>query len=476
MEIALRLAAWVLSLLTLLVSIRAGAQVAGGMLSGRIADASGRGVPNVRVSTKNVATNETRVITTNEDGLYTAPSLLPGTYEVTASAAGFTEARTTVTISAGAEQVVNLILRVEKASPAVQISSGSSAQPGSSTVSGVVSSTKVRELPLNARSASDLAALQPGVAAARTQTTGEAQRGFGTQMTISGGRPRQNNYLLDGISLNDYSNGPPGSALGVNLGVDSVEQFSVLTSNYPAQYGRSSGGVINAVTRSGTNDFHGDVYEFLRNSALDARNFFDANVPPFRRNQFGGSLGGAIQKNRTVIFGDYEGLRQSLGLTHVDTVPSAAARAGSLSSGQVVDPTALRFINAFYALPNGPLLGSGETGIYTFAGQQITPEDYWTTKLDHKFSEKDTLSGTYVFDNAHVRQPDELNDKRTGYDSRRQVVTLAASHTFSPQLLNSVRVGISRVVATTGLTFRQRTRTPLTRHLAQCRDTMHPRS
>src|SRR5438034_9122532 len=184
----------------------------------------------------------------------------------------------------------------------------------------------VRDLPLNGRSASDVAALEPGVATARTQASGQAQRGVGREMTISGGRPRQNDSRLDGISANDYSNGPPGSALGVNLGVDAVEQFSVLTSNYPAQHGRSSGGIIGASTRSGTSEFHGSVYEFFRNSVLDARNFFDKKKPPFRRNQFGASLGGPILKDRTFIFGDYEGLRSSLGVTQVDTVPSAAAR------------------------------------------------------------------------------------------------------------------------------------------------------
>src|SRR5581483_1773440 len=181
--------------------------------------------------------------------------------------------------------------------------------------------------------ASDVATLEPGVATARTQTSGEAQRGFGTQMTISGSRPRQNDSRLDGISVNDYANGPPGSALGVNLGVDAVQQFSVLSSNYPAEYGRSSGGIVSATTRSGSNAFHGDMYEFFRNSALDARNYFDRAKPPFRRNQFGASLGGPIQKSRTFIFGDYEGLRQSLGITQIDTVPSLLARAGNLSDG-----------------------------------------------------------------------------------------------------------------------------------------------
>src|SRR5438034_6367904 len=242
----------------------------------------------------------------------------------------------------------------------------------------------VRDLPLNGRSASDVAALEPGVATARTQASGQAQRGVGREITISGGRPRQNDSRLDGISVNDYSNGPPGSALGVNLGVDAVEQFSVLTSNYPAQHGRSSGGIIGASTRSGTSEFHGSVYEFFRNSVLDARNFFDKKKPPFRRNQFGASLGGPILKDRTFIFGDYEGLRSSLGVTQVDTVPSAAARAANLCSGQIeVDASVLSFATAFYLLPNGALLGAGDTGIFTFSGQQVTPENYFTTKVNH---------------------------------------------------------------------------------------------
>jgi len=380
----------------------------------------------------------------NSDGSYLVANLVPGTYEITASAQGFAEAHTTVEISADGKPVVNFVMQAGTA-----VEAGKS----SSTAKGAVT-TSVSELPLNGRSASDVAALEPGVATARTQTSGQAQRGFGTQMTISGGRPRQNDSRLDGISVNDYANGPPGSALGVNLGVDAVEQFSVLTSNYPAQHGRSSGGIISASTRSGTSEFHGSVYEFFRNSALDARNFFDTKKPPFRRNQFGGSLGGPIQKDRTFIFGDYEGLRSSLGTTQVDSVPSADARAGNLSSGQItVDPNVLSFVNAFYPLPNGPPLGTGDTRIFTFSGQQVTPENYFTIKVDHKLSEQDGLSGTYMFDTGTVRQPDELNDKRTGYDSRRQVFTLNETHTFNPHFLSSFRFGVNRVVALTGLTF-----------------------
>jgi Carboxypeptidase regulatory-like domain len=411
-------------------------------LSGTITTGSGSRVSNARVFIKNFGNGETSSTTTKEDGTYRLSNLTPGTYEVTVSAAGWAAGRATVKIRPDADEMANFVLQAE------------GEQGASSTVSGEVNSQSVRELPLNGRSASDLAALEPGVETARTQSSGQGKYGFGTQMTISGGRPRQNDARLDGISVNDYANGSPGSALGVNLGVDAVQQFTVLTSNYPAQVGRSSGGVVGASTRSGTNSFHGDVFEFIRNSALDARNFFDTTKPPFRRNQFGASGGGPIRKDRTFIFGDYEGLRASTGITQVDTVPSATARAGALSTGTVsVDPNVLRFVNAFFPLPNKGLLGSGDTGIYTFSGQQVTPENYFTGKIDHKLSQSDALSGTYMFDSGTVRQPDELNNKRTGYDSRRQFVSVNEAHTFSPQMVNALRFGIYRVVARTGLTF-----------------------
>jgi len=429
-------------LLSLLVPFLVFSQVTARNLSGIVTSESGSRIPSAHLSVRNTANNDTISVIAREDGSYVVPNSLPGKYVVTASAVGYGTAQATVTINGTSDAVANFVLH------------RSARQAGSSTVSGVVSSQNVTELPLNGRSASDLAALEPGVATARTQSSGQGRYGFGTQMTISGGRPRQNDARLDGISVNDYANGSPGSALGVNLGVDAVEQFTVLTSNYPAQVGRSSGGVVGASTRMGTNSFHGDVFEFLRNSALDARNFFDSAKPPFRRNQFGASAGGPIWKDHTYIFGDYEGLRQSLGVTQVDTVPSAAARAGNLSTGTVsVDPSVLRFLNAFFPLPNGSLLGSGDTGIYTFSGQQVTPENYLTTRIDHKFSGRDTLSGTYMFDGGTVRQPDELNNKLTGYDSRRQFLTLSEAHTLSPRILNSLRFGIYRVAATTGLTF-----------------------
>jgi len=375
------------------------AQVAAGNLSGAVTTTTGAHVANARLTIKNTANGDTKIITANDDGSFTLVNLPPGVFELTVSAQRFADARTTVTITAGMDRQADIVMHAE--------SSTGTGEGEASGVSGVVSSKSVTDLPLNGRSASDLAALEPGVTSARTQSTGQAQQGFGNQMTISGGRPRQNDARLDGISLNDYVNGPPGSALGVNLGADAVEQFTVLTTNYPAQYGRSSGGIIGASTRGGTKDFHGVVFEYIRNSAFDARNFFDEVKPLFHRNQFGGSAGGPIRKDRTFLFASYEGLRQSQGVTQVDTVPSQAARNGRLcappdcstTTAVTVDPQAARFLQAFYPVPNGGLLcpysscvaGAGDTGVFTFAGQQITPENYFTTKIDHKFSERDSL-------------------------------------------------------------------------------------
>lgn len=417
-------------------------------VSGTVLNKTGTRVAKAQVSLKNASSGEMQTVVAKDDGSFTAPNVLPGTYEIIISAPGFADWKMTVTIHEGANQLVHVALDRAVTGPAEK------RKGETSGVSGVVGSKTVADLPLNGRSASDLATLEPGVASARTQQSGQAQRGFGNQMTISGGRPRQNDSRLDDIGVNDYSNGPPASALGVSLGSDAVEQFTVLTSNYPAQYGRSSGGIIGASTRSGTNDFHGSAFEYLRNSVFDARNFFDTAKPAFHRNQFGGSIGGPVVKDRTFFFADYEGLRQSQGITQVTTVPSPAARSGNLSTGPITpDPVVLRFVNAFYPLPNGPLLGSGDTGIFKFAGQQVTPENYLTTKIDHKFSKVDSIAGTYMFDDGSVRQPDEFNNKRTGYDSRRQVFTVHETHTVSPRSLNSLHFGINRVVATTGLTF-----------------------
>ncbi|MGH9357150.1 MAG: TonB-dependent receptor domain-containing protein, partial [Terriglobia bacterium] len=437
-----------------LVSVRVFGQVAGGIVSGAIIGASGAAMPGVTVSLTNMATGLTTQIKTDARGFYTAPNLHPDAYEMTISAAGFkTQVRTGIAVTVGANLVVNVVMRPGNPQAVVRRAAPVQSQ-SSSTAGGNVSSATVRNTPLNGRDWTQLATLQAGVTGIQTGSGASAisaQRGFGAPLSISGARPDENDYLVDGISINDYANGAPGSVLGANLGVDAIEQFSVLGSNYPAQYGRTSGGIINAVTRSGTNAFHGDVYEFLRNSSLDARNFFDVNTPPFRRNQFGGSVGGPIQKDRFFFFADYEGLRQSLGVTQVDTMPSAKARTGQLSTGTVqVDPQVARYLAAFYPLPDGPPLGAGDTGIFTFAGQQVTSENYFTTRVDRKLAETDNLYGTYMRDYSEFTQPDTFDNLLSNIVSRRQLATLHEAHTFSPTFLNVARLGFNRAVAVQG--------------------------
>ena len=339
-KIASGLVAFVALLSSSLLTHTVYAQVAGATLSGTVTDQSGAVVPKAGISIKNIATGVTRDSTSDPAGFYSVPNLLPGAYEITATASGFaTEVRTGITLTVGTQQVLNLTMRVGQVSEKVQVTGEApTVQLATSSLSAVVNSTTVRELPLNGRSWTDLATLQPGVASIQTQPTfatgpDRGDRGFGAQITVAGARPQENNYRLDGVSISDYANGAPGSVLGGDLGVDAIQEFSVLTSNYSAEYGRTSGGVVNAITRSGTNQFHGGAYEFLRNSALDARNFFDgATIPPFRRNQFGAEVGGPIRKDKLFVFGDYEGVRQSKGITNPLTVPSNAARNGLLCS------------------------------------------------------------------------------------------------------------------------------------------------
>jgi hypothetical protein len=447
------------------------AQVSGGTLSGTITDPSGRAVPQAQIVIMNIATGVDRTVTTNSDGFYNAVNLLPGEYQVTITATGFnTEVKSGITMNVGAQQTFDLALHVGTVSHTVQVTTEAPAvQVSSSEISATVNATTVRELPLNGRSWTDLAALQPGVETIQTQptfTTGadRGNRGFGQQLTISGARPQQNNYRLDGISLNDYANGAPGSVLGGNLGVDAIQEFSVLTSNYSAEYGKTSGGVVNAITRSGTNSFHGSVYEFLRNSTLDARNFFEdptVRKAPFKRNQFGGALGGPIFKNHTFFFADFEGIRQSKGIAEVDTVPSNAARQGILtctpddvtnnvpgctsttSTHTVTVGQPVQKYLALYPVPNGPVKGNGDVALFTFAGQQVVNENFVTTRIDHKFTDKDSVFGTYLFDRTPYSAPDGMNNVRLGSLSSRQIVAVEETHSFTPTFVNAVRFGFN---------------------------------
>ena len=395
-----------------------------------------------------------RNIKTDEVGFYSAPNLLAGNYDVTVSAPGFsTVAQTNIALAVGAQQQLNVSMKIGETTQIVQVTEAAPlVQVTSSVISAQVESTTVRELPLNGRDWASLATLSPGVNAIETQMPFEngavrGNRGFGAQLTISGGRPTQNNYRLDGLSINDYGNGGPGSVIGVSLGVDAIQEFSVLTGNYSAEYGRTSGGVVNAISKSGTNAFHGDLYEFLRNDKLDANDFFsnasNQPKPPYKRNQFGAAAGGPIRKDRTFIFGDYEGIRQSQGIVgSAAVVPSDAARAGNLVAGRVnVDPLVTKYL-ALLPHANGPV--NGDKGVFTFAGVRKVTENFFTSRVDHKISDKDSLFGTYMYDDAPYNQPDSLNNVNILSQTTRHIAALEHSHIFSPGLVNSARLGFNR--------------------------------
>jgi hypothetical protein len=451
----------VLTLLLCFVSITpVAAQEAGGTIVGTVADPSGAAVGSANVTIKNVATGVERNSTTSADGVFTAPNLIPGTYEITITASGFaTAAVQGVGLLAGERREVDVVMKLGPVSDKVSVVSTeiSDVELASSELRGVMDSHTVNELPLNGRDWTSLTLLEPGVAQVRTQkalgvSNDRPNRGLGTDVTIGGNRPQGNNYQLDGVSINDYSSGAPGSVTGGVLGVDAVQEFSVVTSNAPADYGKTSGGVINAASRSGTNAFHGSAYEFIRNSKLDTRNFFDTAkdasgnliVPPFKRNQFGATAGGAIVKDRTFFFGDYEGLRQSLSQTNTITVPSQNAHSGMLVSGSVtVNPKVVPYLNLF-PLPSSPT--PGDTGTFGFVAKQVTNEDFATGRIDHKISASDTLFGTYVFDRGQQQNPDAYNFKLIGNHSSRQTLALEESHIFTPTLVNTARFGFNRDV------------------------------
>ena len=441
------------------------AQVTGATLSGTVSDTSGAMVPKAEVSIKNISTGITSAVTSDASGFYTLPNLLPGPYEVTASARGFATAlQRGITLTVGAEQVLNFSLKVGKANETIEVTAAAPAvQLSTSAIDAEINERTVRELPLNGRDWTQLATLEAGVNVVETQqplsnSAARVNRGFGNSVSIAGTRPQANNYRLDGISIVDYSGGPPGSVLGVALGVDAVAEFSVLTANSSAEYGRTSGGVVNAVTKSGTNQIHGDAYWFLRDEDFDARNYFDKQIAPFHRNQFGASVGGPIQKDKTFFFADYEGFRQALGTTAVDNVPSQDARNGILHNADgsttviKVDPLVKPFL-AFWPLPNSGLIGTGNTGHFLTVINAGSSENFVTARIDRKFSDKDSVSGTWLYDPAVVQSPDALQTVLSSNNSGRHTIALEETHIFSPSLVNSVRAGYSRVSANSAKTL-----------------------
>jgi len=416
------------------------AQTVNGTILGLIQDQQGAVVAGAEVTARNLDTGAVRKTNADDNGTYRIFSIPAGPYEVSASLPGFkTEVRTGIAVTVGSDISVNFSLTVGGVSEQVQVT-GEAPQVDafSSTLGGFVNSTTIRELPLNGRDWLQLALLQPGAlqnAGEYQADTSRAQRGNGLAISISGGRIVENVFRIDGLVVNDYANAGPGSSLHVNMGVDAIREFSILTNNYSAEYGRGASGVVNAITKSGTNDFHGAGYYFHRNSALDARNFFDGpNIAPFRRHQYGGAVGGPVRQNKTFFFSNYEALTEAKGLSFSSDTLSPNARNGILTSGTVnVDPRIRPYLQ-LYPLPNTAI--TGDTGKFAFDAVRLGDEKYVIGKIDHYLSSATTLNGHYSY-----------NQKLTGALSRRQNVVLSLQHIFSPTLINNSRAGVTRTWA-----------------------------
>lgn len=438
----------------LLFSSQISAQVTTATIVGTVRDETGAVLPGVTITVKNLETGIVRTLISDDGGRYRAPALQPGGYELRAELAGFqVGVRRGITLAVGQEAVVDIVLKVgELTEEVVVIGEAPLVDTTSSTITGLVDDRQIRDLPLNGRSFTQLALLQAGVSAFLNNTPGFFN-GRGVKITVYGARFFHNSFLLDGTDVNDMYNNTPGSVAGVMLGVETVREFKVVTHNFSAEYGRAAGAVINAVTQSGTNELHGSAFEFHRNSALDAKNFFDPPdkpIPPFKRNQFGFTLGGPLRRDESFFFGSYEGLRESLGVTKVALVPDQNARRGLLpeaGTGRLVEvgvnPAVRPYLEAL-PLPNGRNLGGG-IGEFLFSFNQPTREDFFTIRIDQKISDSDSFFARYTFDDADaVRLPTDLPIFQEPEVSRNQYVTVEEKHIFSPRVLSTFRFGFNR--------------------------------
>lgn len=426
-------------------------------ISGQVCDVSGAAVSEASVVVQNLATHAKRDLVTDNFGHYNAPALPVGTYSVIGSKQGFKSAllpNLKLVVAQAAE--ANLVLDIGDLSQTVTVEEHpESVVVSTEQTSGLVNEKQVKDLPLNGRSYDELLMLSPGIVSYSSQKSGgvgQSQSAIGNMFSVSGRRPQESLFLLNGVEYTSASeiNLTPGGASGQLLGVDAVQEFNVITDTYGAEYGKRPGAQVSVVTSSGTNALHGSAYEFLRNSDLDARNFYDQqNIAPFERNEFGGALGGPIQKNRTFIFGNYEGFRQRLGISDATLVPDTCARQGYLSNsaGACTTKVGLSPVSAkllsLWPLQNGPELGGGIAYSYSNPLQHIR-EDFGTTRVDHIFSSSDTLSGIYTVDDSADTTPSADPLTNVFESLREQVASIEETHVFSPRIVNVARFGFSR--------------------------------
>jgi hypothetical protein len=431
-------------------------QVVGGAISGTVRDQTGAVLPGATVSVANVETGFVRALVTDGAGAYAAPSVPVGRYKITVSKEAFqSQVKTGVEIVVGQSVGVDFALNVGAMQQSLTVEvTLSPVSLALQRTSGLVNQRQVKDLPLNGRSYDELLTLNPAIVnytSERSGGVGTSNSSVGNMFAISGHRPQDNLFLLNGIEYTGASliNVTPGGASGQLLGVDAVQEFNVVTDTYGAEYGKRAGGQVSIVTASGTNRLHGSAYEFLRNNALDARNFFDqGSIPSFQRNEFGASLGGPIKKDKLLLFGNYEGYRQNLGLSDVTLVPDAQARQGFVlnSSGTLIDvgvnPSAAPLLG-LWPVANGPDLGSGIAEAFSHPLQR-TREDFGTARVDDNISSKDTLFGVYTADDSGDNTPSANPLSSVVEFLREQVVSLQEQRVITPSLLNTARVGFSR--------------------------------
>src|SRR5499425_3293273 len=415
-------------------------------LSGTATDPSGASVSGAEVIVRNAETGTERTTNTDGEGHYQVLGLPIGNCEVHVKKPGFFEAvRGGIHLVVGEDAIVDLSLQVGQLSQQVKVNADAPlVSTTTADISGVVGEREIKDLPLNGRSYDLLLPLNPGIVnftSQKTGGTGISNSTTGNNFAVSGNRPQQNLFLLNGVEFTGAAenNMQPGGPSGMLLGVDAVREFNVQRDTYGAEFGKHPGGQVMIATQSGTNTWHGSLYEFVRNSSLDAANYFDApgGPPPFQRNQFGASSGGAIRKDKTFVFANYEGFRQDLNQTSVAFVPSLASRAAAISSVQPL-------LNLWPT----PLPGSQDfNGIsaYSSSPLQTIREDYGTIRVDNTFSSKDSLAAIYTIDDGGDVTATPVNPYSTDIlNLRQQVLSVEETHIFSPSLLNTARFGFSR--------------------------------
>lgn len=416
---------------------------------GTVSDSSGAAIPDAAVQVRNIGTSSTQATTSDAQGRFRIPDLGIGDYEAQATKAGFaTLVHKGITLAVGSENVVDFALSIGQTQQTVTVEGAvTQVETASSSVSSLVDPGQMRELPLNGRNFEQLMTLAPGVQnylAGSTSPT--VKTGREMSIAVSGFRPNGQAFLMDDQSLQTYYGRGLGSITGSSLGVDSIAEFQTLTNTYSAQFG-GAGAVMNAVTKSGTNSFHGSAYEFIRNSDMDARNFTDpSSVPAFRRNQFGGTVGGPVKKDKAFFFFNYEGVRSDQGTSQIATVPIAGP-----SAITATDPKTAAAVAAVLALYPTQGLYNFNTSAGTAQATVVDPttgnENYYLGRFDYNVSERDSTFVRYFIDKQNGFYPflgGNLGINGEQNIGTNQFANVEERHLFSPTVVNVARVSFSR--------------------------------